>query len=217
MHSRGSRIYLAVLAGVALVAMSSGHALVMLLSPATGYRHVLQGPAVELGLVLLASAAICAAAQVFRALVGPQSASDWVLPAIVKLQALGPVRVIASIVTLQTVLLFAGETVEQKIAGTALAGAAGLFGSTLLVAPLIHFAVGIAAGLALWLLSCAICRHAASAFEILRAVFAWLARSLDVTSAPSRRRLALAALLPPRQPLAYRIANRPPPTSVRFA
>jgi hypothetical protein len=211
-----TRSHLFLIAGFALVAMTAGHALVVALSGASGYRHVLQVPAVELAVVLVGVGAFAAVRRLFGASRNRQIQLDWALPAVEAIQALGPVRIASALLAIQLSALVAGESLEQQVSGIALPGFAGVFGSTFAFAPLVHVAIGIACALLLWIGARETCRHAVEIIAFGRAMIAWLARPI------ARRALNVGHTLPTAsfalsQPLAFNLANRPPPLSVRHA
>jgi hypothetical protein len=203
------------IAGVALVAMTGAHAL-SLLGRTTSYSHVALGPAAVLAVFLLSAGGVCAIRRMSDSIDRSPRDPDWALPAFGLIRAIGPARTMGFVLAIQMLSLFAGEALEQRIAGVALGGVAGLFGSTLVWAPVIHFAVGIAAGAILWIASREICRHSAQVVQLFRAVLNWLSRSADVVAL--KPELPVTPVAPAHlKPIAFFVANRPPPISVAIA
>ena len=204
------------IAAVALVAMAAAHALTMV--PDSVYHHIALGPSTELAAVLLGGSAACALRRLWHASRrDARPRPDWALPAFDAVARLGIARVISAVLAIQLAALFAGEALEQRLAGVTLAGIASLFGSTLWFAPLVHLLIGTLFGAALWASARSICAQAAALARLLRTAAMWLARGAQ-TAAPMRSasrpaRVALAHL----RPIAFFIANRPPPASIVFA
>jgi len=202
----------------AIGAMTSSHAVAVALGGSNGYRHTAQAPLVGIA----ALCAIAGIALVLRRIESSAKASavrgpDWVLPALVSIERLGVARLIPALVGIQLATLFAGEAVEQRIAGVSLAGVQALFGSPLAFMPFVHIAIGISAAVVLWLAARAVCDNVGIAVAFVRRVLAWLARTQPAVtrSAGARRdRVTERRLLP----LAHKIASRPPPLSfIRYA
>jgi len=126
-------------------------------------------------------------------------------------------RLIPVLVGIQLATLFAGEAVEQRVAGVSLAGVEALFGSSLAFMPFVHIAIGIWAAVVLWLGARAVCDNVGAAVAFVRRVLAWLARTHSAVtgSAGARSDRAVERRL---LPLAHKIASRPPPLSfIRYA
>jgi hypothetical protein len=210
-----TRSHLFLIAGVALAAMTAGHALIVALSGPSGYRHALQVPAVELAVVLVCVGAFAAIRGLFGASRDRQVQPDWALPSFEAIRALGPVRIASAVLAIQMSALVAGESLEQHLSGIALPGFAGLFGSTFAFAPLVHVAIGIACALLLWVASRETCRHAMEIIAFGRAIIAWLARPVAQRALKPGHTLP-AASFALSQPLAFNLANRPPPLSARL-
>lgn len=196
--------------------MTAGHALVVALSAGSGYRHIVQAPAVELAILLVGAGALAAARRLFRTAGDRHTAPDWALPSLAAIRALGPVQIVCAVLAIQLSALVAGESLEQHLSGVALPGFAGAFGSTLAVAPLIHVAIGAAFALLLWIVAREAYRHATEIVGFGRAIVAWLARPTPLR-VPKLGRIRPAASFILSQPLAFKLANRPPPSSVRHA
>jgi hypothetical protein len=196
--------------------MTAGHALVLALGPPTGYAHIVQAPTIELAVVLGVATLIALARSLVRSLREHHDSSDWALPAISTIRSLGPARIIASVVVAHSAALFLGEALEQHASGVTLGGIAGLYGSTLAIAPLVHLAIAVAAGAILWLAARAVCENVRQAVVLVRAALAWLSRD-ERPSAPKIDRLVFVPCGPQSKPIAHNLANRPPPASVRFA
>ena len=208
---RGKAASAALICAVALFAMVTGHAAVAALGAAAGYRHVVQAPMLGIAALLSVGVAI-ALVRKLAALVRPRPTDgDWALPAFSSVTALGPGRVTATVLVLQTIALFAGESIEQRAAGVTLAGVAGLFGSSLAIAPFVHLTIGLVAGLGLWFAARAVCASVGSALSLVRRAVAWLSPVEQRSAARifvSRDRTVIRPLLP----LAHKIASRPPPS-----
>jgi hypothetical protein len=211
-----TRSHLFLIAGVALAAMTAGHALIVALTGASGYRHAVQVPAVDLAAVLAGAGVFGAVRRLFGASRNRQLQPDWALPSFETIRALGPVRIASAVLAIQMSVLIAGESLEQHLSGVALPGFAGVFGSTFAFAPLVHVAIGVACALLLWIASRETCRHAIGIIAFSRALIAWLARPLAQRALKPGRTLP-AASLALSQPLAFNLANRPPPLSARLA
>src|SRR5579864_4808080 len=208
--------YVSLIAGAALAAMTLSHAFVLALDRVLGngqlgYHHVALVPALGLGALLLVWGVFSILRHLTRAADGTRTDADWLLPSLARIRSIGPLTISAAVLVLQTAALFAGESLEQHLAGVTLSGIPALFGSSLAVAPLLHFAVGIAAGLALWLSARAVCSYAAEAAAIVRAAAQWLSRITPDAATPQLRALVLAADAVAPPVLSRRIANRPPP------
>lgn len=207
----------ALVCAVALLAMVTGHAAVATLGAAAGYKHIAQAPLLGIAALLALAVAIALVRKVAALLQPRRSDDDWALPAFTSLSALGPGLVTSAVLVLHTIALFAGESIEQRAAGVTLAGAAGLFGSSLAIAPFIHLSIGLAAGLGLWFIARAVSTSVAATLSLVRRALAWLAR-------PQRRSTARifvardSAVARTLLPLAHKIASRPPPSfSIRLA
>jgi hypothetical protein len=209
-----TRIHYFLLAGVALAAMTAGHALTAGLGTLAAYRHIAQGPSSDLAAVLLAIGVWAAVARLLKAGLSGKRRQRWALAAFDAIRTMGPARVAAAIVPLQLLALAGGESLEQHAAGLSVAGIAAIFGSALVWAPVIHIAIGSAAGIALWLASREICEHADDALRRIAAIAAWLAPERGIRGSTyltiNRVRRAIAAA-----PLSTRFANRPPPSILR--
>lgn len=211
-----SRLQYLLIAGVALAAMTAGHALTAGLGALAAYRHIAQGPAADLAAILLAIAMWIAVARLLKAGLSGERRQQWALAPFEAIRAMGPARVVATIVPLQLLALAGGESFEQHAAGVAIAGIAAIFGSTLVWAPVIHIAIGSAAAIALWLAAREICEHAGDALRCIGAIATWLSPERGVRGSNyltvNRVRRALTAA-----PLSTRFANRPPPSIAIFA
>jgi hypothetical protein len=185
-----------------------------LLGPATLYRHVAIMPIAETATLMLAVGLLEAVRRMVKRLGSDKCEPDWALPAFATIRRFGISRTVGLVLTIQMLSLFAGESFEQRAAGLSLTGFTALFGTTLAIAPLIHLAVGIAAGALLWFGAREICRHAIAVAEIMGAIVDWLSRKRAL--APLRIVRATGAIVhgPHLEPVAYFLANRPPPISV---
>jgi len=216
MNRPPSRCHILLIAGVALVAMAIAHAL-SLAGTAVSYRHIAVGPAVDLAIGLIAAGAFCAIRRAMHASRKALGDPDWALPAFGAIKALGAGRTIGLVLAIQFIALVAGEALEQRVAGVALVGLSALFGSTLAFAPLVHCAVGIVAGAILWFASREVCRHAAHVIGFVSAIVEWISRRADIAIAPPRDRRAIPVAPSHLRPIAFFLANRPPPFSVTLA
>jgi len=203
---------------VAIGAMASGHAAAIALGGSSGYRHVTQAP-------LVGIAALCAIAGIALVLRRIESSAktsavrdpDWVLPAFASIARLGVARLIPVLVGIQLATLFAGEAVEQRIAGVSLGGVQALFGSSLAFTPFVHIAIGISAAVILWLGARAVCDNVGVTIALVRRVLAWLGRTQSTVTA-ARSASSDRATEYRHLPLAHKIASRPPPLSfIRYA
>jgi hypothetical protein len=211
----GGRAHWPIIIGIALTAMTAGHALIGALGPALPYQHVAQAPAVDLAALLLAFGAWSLGARIVSAATANRSSHDWLAPAFDAMRRLGFVRLAAVVVPMQLVFLATGEAYEQHLAGIAFAGPLALFGSALWYAPIVQVAVGLAAALAGWLIAREVCRSATAAVAMVRAIVAWLSRPrVRACSALTAR--SIAAPIAFAKPLARKFANRPPPFVANF-
>jgi hypothetical protein len=200
----------------ALLAMTAGHALVLALAPATGYRHGAQTPALEMAVALAIAAVIAAIRRVVHALRRQRPQPDWALPSLTTIRALGIPRVAIAVVSLQTIALFVGESLERHAAGLPIGGFAELVGSAWLFAPFVHLAIGAIASVALISTARAVCAHVAAAIALVCAVLAWLS-PLPRAFALTLQQNVFAIVGPQRHPIAHNLANRPPPAFGRLA
>jgi hypothetical protein len=213
---RNSRLHYLLIAGVALAAMTAGHALTAGLGALAVYRHIAQGPASDLAAVLFATGVWAAVARLLKAGLSGERRQQRALAAFDAIRAMGPARVAAAIVPLQLLALASGESLEQRAAGVSVAGLAAIFGSALVWAPVIHIAIGSAAAIALWLASSEICQHANDALRRIAAIAAWLAPERGVRGS-TYLTINRACRLVAAAPLSTRSANRPPPSILRAA
>jgi hypothetical protein len=203
----------------ALAAMVSGHALELALENAglfgdgrAAYSHMAQGPAglFMLGLALVALVALVVS--VARSLGTHRATSLSIVPDFVALRRLGGSRVALLIAGMQIPALIATELCEQRLSGFAHPGLAAIFGAGHLTAPIIQLAMTALAALALASLARMSCEHADDLFRAARAI-----AKIFVVARPQAPRAALVASVfaraehPVDHPLAFRLANRPPP------
>lgn len=187
-----------------------------LLGPATLYRHVAVAPIAETAILALIVGLAGAVRKFVTRYDDGACEPDWALPAFATIRRLGITRTVGLVLTMQMLSLAAGESFEQHAAGVSLTGLTALFGTTLVTAPLIHVAIGVAAGALLWFGAREISLHANAVAEIMRAIVDWL--SPRHALAPQRVVGTNAAIVSAwhLEPVAYFLANRPPPISVSF-
>jgi hypothetical protein len=208
--------HLVLIFGIALVAMAAAHALTLGVGPASVYHHFALGPAGVLAGALLLIGIAGAFERILRSGGPPRGQDDWALPAFGAIRSIGPAKIVGMVLAFQFIALFASESLEQRVAGVAIGGIAGVFGSSLSIAPLVQLAFGVVAGLTLWLAAREICRHAAIVYRFVQASLAWISRRV-VPVAIRRDRLVTGANRAHEKPIAFNLANRPPPVSVRIA
>lgn len=215
MTSRGLPAHVIIIGAVALAAMTLAHELTLLGSSML-YRHVAVMPIAETAVLMLAVGVFSAVHKMVRRQASDTREPDWALPAFETIRRLGIAPTVGLVLTIQILSLAVGESFEQHAAGLSLTGLTALFGTTLAAAPLIHLAVGIVAGVLLWVGAREICRHANAVVEFVRAIVYWLSRKR--TLAPQRivRSSAAVVSAPHLEPIAYFLANRPPPISVNI-
>jgi hypothetical protein len=211
--------YWPLLIAFALAAMASGHALELALENASvfgdgraAYSHIAQGPA-EFFILGLTLVAIVALAVSLARSIGPrQATSASIVPDFAALRRLGASRIALLIGSAQFPALIATELCEQRLSGFAHPGLAAIFGVGHVTAPFIQLAMTALAALALAALARMSCEHAD---DLLRA-----ARTIAKILVVEPQRTPRAALVafafaraehPIDHPLAFRLANRPPP------
>ena len=207
---------LLLIGAVGFAAMCAGHALVLALGPSSTYRHTVQGPALEISAMLVAGVLVSTVKRLAAALrPQPRVTGDWALGAFAVIRDLGLTRVAAAVTLWQLGSLAVGEALEQRAAGVAIGGIAALIGSPLVVAPVIHVAIGLVAGTVLWLCACAAARHADALMALVRVALGWLSQSrrpIAQRVTPDRATPFVRRLL-----VAYRLGSRPPPATLRLA
>ena len=213
MNRRTSLCAWLLICAVAIGAMASGHAAAVAMGGPSGYRHVAQVPLVGIAaLCAMAGIALVLRRMESSARTSPTRDPDWVLPALASIERLGVARLIPALVGIQLVTLFAGEAVEQRIAGVSLAGVHALFGSPLAFVPFVHLAIGVFAAILLWLGARAVCDNVGVTVAFVRRVLAWLARARSAVTV-SRSASSDRATEYRHLPLAHKLASRPPPLS----
>jgi hypothetical protein len=209
------------LLAVALAAMTAAHALELAMENASlfgdgraGYSHVAQGPIVDLAIALFLFAAGVLAIRLVRGVWPSNTQSDWMLPVLQEIRAMSVRGAALRIVSLQFPALVAAEFAEQRLSGIVHPSMAAVFGVGHLTAPFVQFAVGIIAAWVIVAFSRTVCAHAQQLARAGRAVatlFVAVPRRPTVRIA-LRSLLAICSSRPKRRaPLAFRIANRPPP------
>lgn len=201
---------------VALAAMTVGHAMTLGMGSPMPYRHVALGPSSMFAAMLLVIGLGSTLARVHRGAKRGERDADWLLPAFAAIRDTGAVKVAGMVASLELLSLFANESLEQHVAGIAVGGIAAMFGTTFVGAPFLHVMIGIAAGVVLWWSSREACRHAVSIAHALRLALAWLQRCTERPRAAIQQRRFVVTRRR-RTPLAYRLANRPPPVSISLA
>jgi hypothetical protein len=193
--------------------MTLAHELTMV-APAPLYRHVAVAPIAETAVFMLLIGLISALGKIVQRQGNDTREPDWALPAFQSIRRLGVGHTVGLVLMIQMLSLAAGESFEQHAAGVSLTGLTALFGTTLAAAPFIHLGIGITAGMLLWFGAREICGHASVVAGIIRAIVEWLSRERSLV--PHRVVRASGAMVsaPHREPLAYFLANRPPPISV---
>ncbi len=203
----------------ALAAMVAGHAIELAVENAgllgdgvAVYKHVAQGPAemVMLGLVLFAIVAL--SISIVRNIDSRQTTAASIVPALHALRRLGTGRIAVRVAVIQFPALIAAELAEQRLSNFAHPGLAAIFGWSHWTAPVIHCVMALIAAAALASFARMSCEHAEELVHAARA----LVRFLIVAPQEAPRLDAAVASREPverRQdhPLAFRIANRPPP------
>lgn len=209
------------LLAVALAAMTAGHAVELALENSrlfgdgiAGYAHVTQGPIVVLAVALFLFAAGVLAIRLVRGARTSDASTDWMLPALEEVGALGMRGAALRIAMMQLPALLAAEFVEQRVSGIVHPSVASVFGAGHFTAPFAQVAMLAVAAWVVVAFARFVCSHARQLARAARSVTEAFA------SAPKRPvvRVALHAVRvvdanrPKRRPLlALRIANRPPP------
>ncbi|MBC5827043.1 MAG: hypothetical protein GIW99_05100 [Candidatus Eremiobacteraeota bacterium] len=204
---------------VALMAMVAGHAaeldlenLGFVADVRAGYAHVGQGFAAGISLVLFLISAVLLFRQFLAAFSVRTTSGKAILPAADALCRLGAGRIVASVLAGQVIALVAIEVLEQRLSHYAGYGIGAVFGTGHESAVLVHISIGVFAGLVLWMLSRAACRHVGSAIEIVICLVAAQRPGIVGGATALRARAASARVTTPCE-LALRLANRPPPLS----
>jgi hypothetical protein len=215
MSLRSSIHSLVLVGSVALVAMVVAHAITLGFGPPTPYHHVALGPAGLLAALLLVAGTVTALRRTTRRPSSRGREADWLLPAFASIRDAGAVQVIGIVVALELASLFASESYEQHVAGVAVSGIVALFGTASVAAPFVHVLLAIVAGIALWSASRAACEHADAIARFVRVA---LGLFVPRAAAPSPRIDRRATVVPScvSAPLAFFVANRPPPQSIRL-
>lgn len=209
------------LLAVALAAMTAGHAVELALENmgilgdgVAGYNHVAQGPLAELAVALFLFAVGVLALRLIRGARPTNGSTDWMLPALQEIGALGIRGAAIRIASMQIPALLSAEFVEQRVSGILHPTFASVMGAGHITAPFVQFAMTAMAAWAVVAFARVVCAHASQLARAARTVTEAFA------AAPKRPivRVALRAILefdasrPKRPPsLALRIANRPPP------
>lgn len=209
------------LLAVALAAMTAAHALQLAIENASlfgsgraAYTHFAQGPAVDLAVALLLLTVAVLGVRLVRGARAIAAQSDWMLPALQEIRAMGVRGAALRIGAMQIPAWLAAEFVEQRLSGIAHPSFAAVFGPGHVTAPFIQCAVAVVLGWALVAFARSICAHAP---QLARAAIAVSALFVARTHKPSigsalRDLVAIDARRPKRRPLlALRLANRPPP------
>jgi len=209
------------LLAVALAAMSAGHAVELSLENASlfgdgraAYTHFAQGPIVDLAVALFLFAIAVLAVRFVRSAWMTATPSEWMLPTLQTIRAMGVRGAALRIVSMQIPALLAAEFAEQRLSGIAHPSFAAVFGLGHVTAPFVQFAVGVIGAWALVAFSRTVCAHAHQLARAARAVTAVFVARLHRPSVGRTLRdlIAIDARRPKRRPLlALRLANRPPP------
>jgi hypothetical protein len=209
------------LLAVALAAMTAAHALELALENSSlfgdgraAYTHFAQGPAVDLAVALSLFTVVVLGVRLVRGARTIATQSDWMLPALQEVRALGIRGAALRIVALQILAWLAVEFAEQRLSGIAHPSFAAVFGPGHVTAPFIQLAVGIILAWALVAFSRSICAHAPQLARAAQAVTALFVARRHAPSVGSTLRdlVAIDARRPKRRLLlALRLANRPPP------
>jgi hypothetical protein len=203
----------------ALAAMVSGHALELGLENAgvlgdsrAAYSHVAQGPAGLFTLGLLLVALVALAASIVGSIGSRQATFASIVPAFAALRRLGPTKIALLIAGLQFPALVVGELCEQRISGFAHPGLAAIFGAGHVTAPVIQLAMTLLAALALAALARMSCEHADDLLRAARTITRiFVAPFHQPPSDALVAAICARAEHPVDHPLAFRLANRPPP------
>lgn len=207
------------LAAFALAAMVSGHALELALENAAvlgdgraAYSHAAQGPAGLFILGLTFCALVALAVSVLRSIGSRDATYASIVPVFAVLRRSGAPNISLMIAGLQFPALVATELFEQRLSGFAHPGLAAIFGAGHITAPIIQFAMTALAALALAALARMSCDHADDFLRAARAI----ARIFTAAFHQSRGGALVASICehaerPIDHPLAFRLANRPPP------
>src|SRR5579863_2961946 len=214
MTFRGLPAHVIMIGAVALGAMTLAHELT-LLGSATLYRHVAVVPIAEAATLMLALGLLSALQKIVKRQVHDTSEPDWALPSFATIRRLGIVHTVGLVLAMQALSLAASESFEQHAAGLSLTGLSAFFGTTLATAALIHLAVGVVAGTLLWSGAREICRHANAVAAIVHAIVDRFSRKLALAPAQIVRAIAAGVHAPHLEPIAYFLANRPPPIAVQ--
>ena len=212
---------LPLLLAVALAAMTAGHAIELAIENTrlfgdgrAGYSHVSQGPLIELAVALLLFAAGVFIVRIVAGARTCDSSSDWMLPALQDIRAMGMRGAALRIASMQIPALLASEFAEQRLSGIVHPSMAAVFGSGHVTALFVQFAMTALAALAAVAFARTACDHAhqlARAARTIAAVFLALPQR-SIVRVALRALVALDASRPKRRSLlALRIANRPPP------
>jgi hypothetical protein len=207
------------LLAVALAAMTLAHALQLALENASlfgdgraAYTHFAQIPTVDLAVALFL---FTCAVLVVRLVRGSSAmTSDWMLPALHEIRAMGNRGAALRILSMQIPAWLAVEFAEQRLSGIAHPSFAAVFGLGHVTAPFVQCIVGVLLAWALVAFSRTVCAHAHQLARAARAVTAVFVARLHEPSSGSaiRELIAVDARRPKRRPLlALRLANRPPP------
>jgi hypothetical protein len=207
------------LLAVALAAMTLAHALQLALENASlfgdgraAYTHFAQGPVVDLAVALFVFTAAVLAVRLARG--SSTMTSDWMLPALHEIRAMGNRGAALRIVSMQIPAWLAVEFAEQRLSGIAHPSFATVFGFGHVTAPFVQCFIGVLLAWALVAFSRSVCAHAhqlARAAQAVTAVF--VARTHEPSAGSAlRERIIIDACRPKcRLLLALRLANRPPP------
>lgn len=207
------------LVAFALAAMVSGHALELALENAgvlgdgrAAYSHVAQGPAGLFILGLTMFAVVALVVSVVCSIGSRNTTIASIVPAFAALRRVGPFRMALPIAGLQFPALVATELFEQRLSRFAHPGVAAIFGAGHVTAPIIQLAMTALAALALAALARMSCDHADDLLRAARTI----ARILTAARHQPRSAALVASICeraerPVDHPLAFRLANRPPP------
>jgi hypothetical protein len=203
----------------ALAATVFGHAIELALENAgvlgdgrAAYSHNAQGPIEFFILGLTLFTIIALAVSVFRSIGSRQATIASIVPAFAALRRMGTSKIALLIAGVQFPALIAAEICEQRVSGFAHPGLAAIFGAGHVTAPIIQLAMTALAALALAAFARMSCEHAD---DLLRAAHA-IARIFVIAVRQAPRAALVASVFaraehPIDHPLAFRLANRPPP------
>jgi hypothetical protein len=205
----------------ALAAMTAAHAFELALENSAlfgdgraAYTHFAQGPAVDLSVALFLFSIAVLGSRLVRGARAIAAQSDWILPALQEIRAMGNRGAALRIIAMQIPAWLAVEFVEQRLSGIAQPSLAAVFGHGHVTAPFIQCAVGLILAWALVATSRTVCDHAAQLVRAVQAVTAVFVARIPRPSANSTLReiVSIDARRPKRRLLlALRLANRPPP------